>query len=249
VEYRIDELAQVASTSVRNVRVYQERGLLPPPRRVGRTGLYSEAHLARLKLIRLLLQRGYTFATIGELIEAWSAGQGIAELIGLDGAIAVPWSDETPELHDEASLAASYGPYRPEDLQRLTALGIVSLEPDGVRVPSPKLLEAGAQLVAAGVPLTVVLDLGEELAAQMDQVARLFFKWFDTHVAQDGRPAGEVVESLITLRPFAQRAVGAMLAIALNRQSARLIERRAEQARQSAAASERDVRALDDHKV
>ena len=40
-EYRIDELAAAAETSVRNVRVYQERGLLAPPRRVGRTGVYT----------------------------------------------------------------------------------------------------------------------------------------------------------------------------------------------------------------
>jgi DNA-binding transcriptional MerR regulator len=30
-EYRIDELAREAGTTVRNVRAYQERGLLAPP--------------------------------------------------------------------------------------------------------------------------------------------------------------------------------------------------------------------------
>ncbi|MGZ6833811.1 MAG: MerR family transcriptional regulator, partial [Mycobacteriaceae bacterium] len=66
-EYRIDDLARLAGTTVRNVRVYQDRGLLPGPRKQGRTGWYSESHLARLKLIGRLLDRGYTFATIGEL--------------------------------------------------------------------------------------------------------------------------------------------------------------------------------------
>ncbi|MFB9386717.1 MerR family transcriptional regulator [Pseudonocardia petroleophila] len=37
-EYRIDELAHTAGTTVRNIRAYQDRGLLPPPRRVGRVG-------------------------------------------------------------------------------------------------------------------------------------------------------------------------------------------------------------------
>ena len=30
-EYRIDDLARAAGTTARNVRAYQERGLLPPP--------------------------------------------------------------------------------------------------------------------------------------------------------------------------------------------------------------------------
>ena len=41
-EYRIDDLAREAGTTVRNVRVYQDRGLLPPPRREGRAGIYSD---------------------------------------------------------------------------------------------------------------------------------------------------------------------------------------------------------------
>ena len=44
-EYRIDELAQQAGTTVRNVRAYQERGLLSPPRRQGRAGLFDDGHL------------------------------------------------------------------------------------------------------------------------------------------------------------------------------------------------------------
>jgi len=41
----IDELARAAGTTVRNVRVYQDRGLLAPPERRGRLGLYGPDHL------------------------------------------------------------------------------------------------------------------------------------------------------------------------------------------------------------
>ena len=37
-EYTIDQLARAARTTVRNVRAYQDRGLIPPPERRGRTG-------------------------------------------------------------------------------------------------------------------------------------------------------------------------------------------------------------------
>jgi DNA-binding transcriptional MerR regulator len=69
-EYRINELADVSGVSVRNIRVYQDRGLLPPPKIKGRTGWYSAEHLSRLKVISQMLERGYTFATISELLMA-----------------------------------------------------------------------------------------------------------------------------------------------------------------------------------
>ncbi len=230
-EYRVDELARAAGTSVRNVRVYQERGLLPPPRRVGRTGVYTDTHLARLRLIRLLLQRGYTFATIGELIDAWSAGQGIADLLGLDEAIAVPWSDEAPEIRDEDSLAAGFGTFTAEDLRRAADLGFLDVHDGQVVVPSPRLLEAGAQLVGAGVPLPVVLDLAEHLKSRLDDIARLLFDVFGTHVAVEGRRSAEVAESLLRLRPFAKQTIDAMLSIALTREAEHLLERRAQERR------------------
>ncbi len=38
-EYRIEELARLAGTTTRNIRVYRDRGLLHPPLRVGRIAL------------------------------------------------------------------------------------------------------------------------------------------------------------------------------------------------------------------
>lgn len=232
-EYRVDELAHAAGTSVRNVRVYQERGLLPPPRRVGRTGLYTEAHLARLRLIRLLLQRGYTFATIGELIDAWSSGQGIAELLGLDDAIAVPWTDETPEVRPQESLNSNFSGFTPDDLKRAAALGFISVQDDEVIIPSPRLLEAGAQLVEAGVPLAAVLDLAEQLKSRLDEIARLMFAMFDSHIAQEGRSGTAVADSLMRLRPLAKQTVDALLSMALEQESQKLLEQRAKRSRRA----------------
>ena len=67
-EYRIGELAREAGITVRTLRYYQERKLLPPPRREGRIGWYSQAHLDRLRVIGQLLDRGHTLGGIGELL-------------------------------------------------------------------------------------------------------------------------------------------------------------------------------------
>src|SRR3954469_4977870 len=64
IELTIDQLAAAAGMTVRNVRAYAGRGLLPPPRLQGRTGYYSSQHLNRLVLGRGLLARGYTLSAV-----------------------------------------------------------------------------------------------------------------------------------------------------------------------------------------
>ena len=65
---------------MRNVRVYQDRGLLPPPRRQGRAAIYSDAHLVRLRVIINMLERGYAFAQIKEMITAWENGRSLGDV-------------------------------------------------------------------------------------------------------------------------------------------------------------------------
>lgn len=81
---RIEELAEESGTTVRNIRVYQERGLLPPPVRRGRTAYYGPEHRRRLALVLRLLDRGYTFATIEELFIAERHGFTVSELVQVD---------------------------------------------------------------------------------------------------------------------------------------------------------------------
>lgn len=81
---RIEELADEVGTTVRNIRVYQERGLLPPPERRGRTAYYGPEHKRRLLLILRLLDRGYTFATIEELLIAERHGLTLTQLLEVE---------------------------------------------------------------------------------------------------------------------------------------------------------------------
>jgi DNA-binding transcriptional MerR regulator len=92
--FRIDELARLAGTTVRNARAYQDRGLLPPPARVGRVGWYSEAHLARLRLIGRMLGRGYSLANIAELIDSGVRGRDLADLFGSEAVTSAPWGGD-----------------------------------------------------------------------------------------------------------------------------------------------------------
>jgi len=226
-EYRIDELARAAGTTVRNVRVYQDRELLPPPRREGRIGMYSDAHLARLRLIGQLLDRGYTFAHIAELVSAWEQGRDVSQLLGLEAAITGPWSDEIPGYVTADELASMFGGQAtPEALDRAIALGIIEPEGDRFRVPSPRLLHAGVELVAAGIGLDAVQDLGEALRRDIERVAKRFVDTVGSHLIGD-RPADwlptdeeipELAAMIRRLRPLAQMSVDAELARAMERE-------------------------------
>ncbi len=225
-EYRIDELARRAETTVRNVRVYQDRGLLAPPRRDGRVGIYTDAHLARLQLIARLLKRGYTFATIGEMLAVWERGGNLADVLDLESAVGHPWSDEVPGHLTAEQLRESFGAEdTPENRGRAVALGLLEPDGEGYRVPSPRLLSAGAEMVAAGFTLPAVLDLAERIRVHVDAAARDMAATVAAHVVtahlRGGTPQGkDVAEAAAVvrrLRPLAQTVLDAMLAQAMAR--------------------------------
>ncbi len=123
-EYRIEDLAHHSGASVRTVRAYQDRGLLPRPRRRGRANVYDDGHLARLRQIAALLERGYTLASIKELLEAWDSGRGLAGVLGLVAEVEGPWTDESPEHVTRAELSRRFGrPQPPNATPRAPAPG------------------------------------------------------------------------------------------------------------------------------
>ena len=225
-EYRIDDLARLAGMTVRNVRAYQDRGLLPPSRRQGRVALYSDLHLARLRVITPLLERGYTISNIRELLDAWESGQNVGDVLGLEAALAEPWSNEIPTTMTAEELASLYGnDVTDQDaVESALALGVIETSGDEFLVRQPRLLHVGAQLVAAGVPLPAVLALGARLRSDIDRVAEGFVELVATHIFD---PVGDFIppddlprltEIVRRLRPLAQEAVDAELAEAMGRQ-------------------------------
>ncbi|MEU8571347.1 MerR family transcriptional regulator, partial [Streptomyces pathocidini] len=70
LSFTVDELAARAGVTVRTIRFYGTRGLLPPPA-IGprRVGHYGHEHLARLALIEELRHQGMTLAAIERYLE------------------------------------------------------------------------------------------------------------------------------------------------------------------------------------
>ena len=96
-EYRLDELARISGVSARNIRAYRERGLLDPPRRVGRSAFYDDYQLSQLRTINQLLRRGFNSAHIAEFFASMRQGADLADILGIQRAVLGPHADDTSE--------------------------------------------------------------------------------------------------------------------------------------------------------
>ncbi|MFD9813123.1 MerR family transcriptional regulator [Streptomyces sp. NPDC059080] len=240
-EYRIEDLARLSGATVRTIRAYQDRGLLPRPERRGRANVYGDAHLARLRQITDLLERGYTLASIKELLEAWDAGQDLGGVLGLAAEVDGPWSEEqasrisVEQLHD-AFGDTSDGPGLDEAaLAEAVALGVLEPVPgrtDVYAVPSPQQLAVAAELHSAGVPLSAVATHLREVRAQVEHFASRFLDFTTEHVFQpflDHPPteaaAAEAAALIRRLRPLARQTIDAELARAMRTLATRHLRR------------------------
>ncbi|MGH2704101.1 MAG: MerR family transcriptional regulator [Actinomycetota bacterium] len=222
----IDELARRAAVTTRNVRAYQTKGLLPPPSMVGRVGYYGEGHLARLRYIAHLQQRGFSLAAIHDLIRAWEQGRSLSDVLGFEEALTAPWVDEVPEVFSGGQLVEMFpeGVEDPGLLLRAVEMGLLIPEGEDFKVPSPRLLHVGAELVAAGIPLAAVLDAHAELVRDTQRMARRFVQMFERHIWEPYVAAGlpaerleEITNTLRRLRPTAWVSVHATLMQAMER--------------------------------
>ncbi|MET9493934.1 MerR family transcriptional regulator [Streptomyces sp. NPDC006552] len=227
VEYRIEDLAHHSGATVRTIRAYQDRGLLPRPERRGRANVYTAAHLSRLRQIADLLDRGYTLASIKELLEAWDAGRGLGGVLGLVAEVDGPWTDERAGRITRAELDERFGG-RPDDAAVRDALDLGVLEPvpgrdDEFLVPSPQELAVAVELHAAGVPLTAISGHLRELRGQVEHIAARFLEFTTEHVfarylgphPPTDTEAVEAAALVRRLRPLAQQSVDAELARAM----------------------------------
>jgi DNA-binding transcriptional MerR regulator len=217
-EFTIDELAREAGTTVRNIRAYQEKGLLPPPEKRGRVGIYGEPHLARLKIVSSLLERGYTLANVAELIEAWESGHEISKLLGLEAALTRPWSSKPQAVIPRKEFQDLFGDgLTPEAMAKAIASGVARVEGDAIRVSSIELVQAAALLVNEGVPLDELLRIITELRAASERIADELMKVTTRYVfdryGKDALPPPEEVprlaELIWRLRPMVLQIVDA----------------------------------------
>lgn len=210
----MEDLARAAGMTVRNVRNYQTKGLIPPPGLDGRKGVYGNEHLVRLQLIREMQATGFNLAAIKRLLDRVPPGAE-EEALRLERALLSPWTNEAPEIVTTEELAERFGNPPPEAFERATRMGVIRVLDDGrVELPVPELLRAGQEVMALGVPLDDVLDVTEQLVANSNRIAAAYVDLFLRNVwqrfEQAERPAEQwpqVRAALERLRPIASEAL------------------------------------------
>ena len=214
-QFTVDELAAHVGLTVRNVRAYAARGLLPPPRMVGRTGYYGREHVARLLLVREMLAEGFSLAMIERTLASAPSTASSATL-ALHRALLAPWLPLEPEETTGAELAARAGvPEDPALVDQLVELGLVERFGDGrLRVHDPALLVAGLQVVQLGVPPDRLIAAQAEVSEHVRAVARIYVQlivdtaWRDIVAAgAPGDDLGAVRDMGARLQPVAAQAV------------------------------------------
>ena len=215
-ELTIDELAARVGMTVRNVRAYASRGLMPPPRLAGRTGFYNREHVHRLLLVRELLDRGYTLTAVEKALRSGGPGlpgHALDLLRMLDSPVGV---DERPEEIRRDTLTALAG-VDPDDtlVERIIDLGLAErLDDDRVLLVQPSVVRAGAQAIALGLDPDTVIDLLPVLSDHLAAVAGAFVSRVREQIwrpfAEAGMPEEEwtrVMFAIETLVPVAGQAV------------------------------------------
>ncbi|WP_148615297.1 MerR family transcriptional regulator [Nocardioides rubriscoriae] len=172
----LDELCERVGLSVRNVRFYTSRGLVPPPIRQGRSGYYSDDHVARLELVQELQEHGFTLSAIERYVSGLP-DDAEPEDIALARTMLAPWQSDLPVEMERDELDRRAGrPLSEEDVATLAALGIVRTRGDQLLVARTQ-LGIGVRLLDLGFPRDVAeaaravyLDHGRQMAEELHRV-------------------------------------------------------------------------------
>jgi len=221
----IDDLAREAGMTARNVRAYRERGLLPEPELRGRKGFYGPEHLNRLRLIRELMDRGFSLESIRHLI-ARAPAESLGDALAFAHSLIVsPGDSEQPKVVSAQVFLERWGDQlTPELARRAEELGFVKrVGDDAWEIPSPRLERASQALAELGIPLADALEIGAVLRDHSSAVARAYVELFNTHVWGPFEEAGEpkedwarVRESLDRLRPLAGESLLAVFQLMMS---------------------------------
>ena len=188
MDYRVEELAAEATLPVDTIRYYQTKGLLPPPRRVGRNAIYGEGHLERLDQIRRLQDEGHTLKVIARLvspsrkkadkalIEALTAGAGRANLSRAEVAAESGVSEELIHAVEEVGLVGA-GPGEPQGLYTEEDI---------------ELGRAALALLQEGLPMGDLIGLALGHAKHVDGLCERAADIFDQHIRRGS--AGDLTE-------------------------------------------------------
>ncbi|KQY62589.1 MULTISPECIES: MerR family transcriptional regulator [unclassified Nocardioides] len=228
----LDELCKRIGMSVRNVRFYTTRGLVPSPIRRGRSGYYTADHVARLELVSELQAHGFTLAAIEKYV-AKIPDDAPPATVSLHRALLAPWMAEHPERVTMAELEEHAGrALSADDLEGLGALGVLTSVGKGRYDVALAHLDAGLRLIRFGYPSETASAMGDIYARHAQAVAADMLEHFRTVLWPAYRKSGasdeDLTEAVELLKPLSIAALVSAYERAVNEQMREEIARRTE---------------------
>lgn len=227
----VDELAARVDMSVRTVRFYAGRGLIPPPRREGRNGYYGPDHIARLELVKELQAHGFTLSAIEGYLEKIPASA-TPEQVALHRTLLAPWTTDLPESLDRKQLEARTGrALSDDDLEILVAVGVIEPTPDDdVFQVAPAHLAVGVQFLDTDLPLEVAHasrkifdEAGRKAAEDLTQV---FATLWWPHLRAAGRSAEDITALVERFKPLTIAALVSAYETAVDENKREIVRRK-----------------------
>lgn len=192
----LEELTDRVGLSVRNVRFYTAKGLVPPPIRRGRSGYYTPDHVARLELVCELQGHGFTLAAIERYLANIPADAGPEDL-ALHRTMLAPWQSESRVEMSRAVLdRRANRTLTDEDLATLEALGIARPVGRGRYEVDVAQLSVGVAMLDLGFPREAAQAAADVYAQHGRQIAKELHDLFRTMVWPVYRDAGASPEKL-----------------------------------------------------
>ncbi|MFE7116622.1 MerR family transcriptional regulator [Streptomyces sp. NPDC057654] len=218
----VDELAARAGVTVRTIRFYSTRGLLPPPeigpRRIGR---YGPDHLSRLALIEELQHQGMTLAAIERYLRQLPPDLSAHDL-AIHRALVAAWVPDQAEEATLRQLERRVGrELTGQDLDRLAAMTVLvrTEDPDVFQV-DPGLLHLGVRLLDVPIALETILAARTVLLQHTRSAARELTRLFHDEVwgpYREREPDAEQVAAMKSLSAHMQPLVVQALVTAFQR--------------------------------
>lgn len=226
----LDELTARVGMSVRNIRFYTTKGLVPPPIRRGRSGYYSAEHVARLELVQELQAHGFTLSAIEKYVAGIPA-DATPETIALHRTMLAPWQADLPVEMSRTELARRTGrTLSDDDLATLAALGIVFRTKRGRYEVAVSQLSVGLGLLDLGFPVEAAVAAAEVYAEHGRQIAKELNELFRTMVwplyKESGASPDQLREVVERLKPLSIASLVSAYEAAMDETRRERVERR-----------------------
>ncbi len=152
MDMTIDELARRVDMTARNIREWQTNGLVPPPQRRGRIGIYNDDHISHIERIKSLRVQGFPLDVIRRILE--QSGESAPEIRRLTAEVLSPANPTGSMEMKRVDLAEQFG----TDAERCLAdCGLIDVVDDELLViTDTRTFDYVEKLIATGLPLDKV---------------------------------------------------------------------------------------------